>query len=738
MEQIFIDRLALINDIKDNLSKLAGDNLDTVIVLFNNFIGTSYAKSFTTVEDMKKAELSLGDIVYTLGYYSENDGGSSVYEIKDYNYYLNSWLPSDCRKVGYAKNKLGTDLMLMDTPVDEYGNHTLDNGLVACLIDKENIKAEQYGAIGDGKFDNSEVFIHLFAHMKKGVLSFKKDAIYLMPQRKQKNIPSIYKTLANPYQPYMCGRNGFCQRPILANIDGVEIVGDNSTLKIADNDWNTKGMADFSMINLYRVIRNLTIHGIIFDSNGLTMGETNSVENHGLAWKAGNTTIDGDKIAPIGNDGVVSEISNVEIYNCEFKNGGTAKIINDCGGDGILIINPMDNSHDIDIHDNKFTNWGRWCFAIDLGGSGERLTNVKFNNNTCIQNEDNLNLGGKYRGLGWIDFEARKCFENLEFKNNYVYGISGFAFNGAGKMTNNVTILGNKIIKPSGRAYQGAYPYMWNFYGVQMKDLIFENNDFSQANGSISLGYTSYNILVKNNIFPTTSDALSIKGVYGDIIIEGNSRSDNKKLVGFAENLSMPTYLTDNEINNPKCNIKFINNNGGIAGKIFDSTNKGKYNFINLTIEGNTMALCNIIAWDSINFTFDPNQIVSSTIAFSCRGAIFTSPTSYNYKSIPNGGGTYNTGDVVAQSSAKKTICTSTGYVPMQGSFGLADSDSIFKSGMTVTKDMHIYTDTDLYIATAAGTLGTALNHKTGTVMCGDVNMLYLCPLAQLTVTNIS
>lgn len=738
MEQIFLDRLALINNIRDNLSELTGDNLSTVIELFNNFIGNPYAKSFTTVDEMKKSELSLGDIVYTFGYYGENDGGSAVYEIQDYNYYLNTWLPIDCRKVGYSKNRLGTDLMLMDTPVDEYGNHTLNNGLVACLIDKENIKVEQYGAIGDGKFDNSEVFIHLFAHMKKGSLTFKKDAVYLMPQRNESNIPSIYKTLANPYQPYMCGRIGFCQRPILANINGVEIIGDNSTLKIANNDWNTKGTADFSMINLYRVIRNIKIHGVIFDSNGLTMDATNSVENHGLSWKSGNTTLDGGEIAPIGDDGVISEISNVEIYNCEFKNGGTVRIINDCGGDGILIINPMSNSHDINVHDNKFTNWGRWCFAIDLGGSGERLTNVKFNNNICVQNDDNLNLANKYRGLGWIDFEAKKCFTNLEFKDNYVYGISGFAFNGNGQMTNNVNISGNKIIKPSGRVYQGAYPYMWNFYGVQMKDLIFENNDFSQAAGVINLGYTSYNISIKNNSFPTTTDALSIKGAYGDIIIEGNSRSDNKKLVGFSDNLSMPTYLTDDEINNPKCNIKFINNKGGISGKIFNSANKGQYSFINLTIDGNIMEVCNVIAWDAKKFVFDPSQIITGVSAFSCRGAKFTSPTTYNYRSIPNGGGTYNSGDIVAQSTSKKTICVSTGYVPMQGSFLLADSDSVFKSGMTVTKDMHIYTDTDLYIATSAGTLGNELNHKSGTVICGNVNMLYLCPLAQLIATNIS
>lgn len=110
---------------------------------------------------MKNANLQIGDRVVTRGYYEENDGGAAEYIVQSYEYYLNTWLPVDCRKVGYKFNRLGTDKMLIDTPADEYGNHTLNNGLVACLADKENIKAEQYGAIGDGEFDNSEVFIHL-------------------------------------------------------------------------------------------------------------------------------------------------------------------------------------------------------------------------------------------------------------------------------------------------------------------------------------------------------------------------------------------------------------------------------------------------------------------------------------------------------------------------------------------------------------------------------------------------
>ena len=123
---------------------------------------------------------------------------------------------------------------------------------------------------------------------------------------------------------------------------------------------------------------------------------------------------------------------------------------------------------------------------------------LKFNNNICIQDDKNSNTSEKYRGLGWVDFESKKCFSNLEIKNNYVNGLNGFAINGAGEVTENVIILGNTIIRPD-RNYKSAYPYMFNFYGVQIKDLIFEENDICK--GTNRFGYTSNNITIKNNLW---------------------------------------------------------------------------------------------------------------------------------------------------------------------------------------------------------------------------------------------
>ena len=108
-----------------------------------------------------------------------------------------------------------------------------------------------------------------------------------------------------------------------------------------------------------------------------------------------------------------------------------------------MLINPI-KSHDIYIENNEFYDWGRWVYSVDLGGNGERFYNYKFNNNKCIQSDKNIMSTGKYRGLGWIDFEARKCWTNLEVNNNEVSGLVGFAINGNGKTFENVTFNNNK------------------------------------------------------------------------------------------------------------------------------------------------------------------------------------------------------------------------------------------------------------------------------------------------------
>ena len=752
MENLIRERLELINRAKEIIKNIEISEEEKNVIkeklikqfLYEEFVD-DYEKPETpiepelnytvnTVADLKKGNYKIGDIVVTKGYYFEGDGGEAIYIIQDYNYYLNTWLPADCRKVGVKPTMC--DVALKDTPVDEYGNHTLNNGLVACLVDKENIKAEQYGAIGDGKFDNIEPFIHLFAHMKRGKITFKKDGIYLIGQRKQENIPSLYSFVDNPYRACMSGRGAYIQKPIMANIDGVEIAGENSTIKVKDNDFcNNRNITDMAILNLFRFIRNLKIHGITFDNNGLTMDSSHVVSNHGIVYKPGNSTLDAGRQAPYSE--VKDEISNVEIYNCEFKEGGTRKNVQDVGGDGVLIINPSELSHDINIHDNKFINWGRWCFAIDLGGNGECIENVKFNNNYCFQDAaKNTSLYGGCRGLGWIDFEAKKCFKNLEVCNNYVDGWHGFAFNGAGKVSENITIKNNIMTNTTVNTVGSkGYPYTYNFYGVQSKNLVFENNVLTP--GSFRFGYTFYNASIRNNKFASTTDGFGINGAIGNIIIEGNERKDRGNFCSIEIEGNLPDYLTEKEKENLEVNFIFRNNKGGLVGGIVNKEKRG-YKKVTLEIKGNEMNRIDFMVNNSHldnDFSFDVSQItnIDTLAAFGCRGAKFNGLTSLNYRGIPNGGGYYKVGDIIAETDSKKLVCNKEGYLLCQGSFLVCESDMeekfINKTSELGIARRFILTDDSVYYVTKKGNINGQdfPNHKEGEANWGDATLLYIC-----------
>ena len=136
---------------------------------------------YVNVDEMKRAELKIGDIVKTKGYYSKNDNGAATYEIMSYEQWYEE-LPDDLKAVAYSTDQLGNPVW-SKTMVDGYGNHTLNNGLVAKIVNDDVITPEQWGCIGDAITDNTEQLIHLFAFSKNGYIRFRKNATYLMKSR---------------------------------------------------------------------------------------------------------------------------------------------------------------------------------------------------------------------------------------------------------------------------------------------------------------------------------------------------------------------------------------------------------------------------------------------------------------------------------------------------------------------------------------------------------------------------
>ena len=719
----------------------------TFLQLINN--------EYVNVNEMKRAELKIGDIVKTKGYYSKNDNGAATYEIMSYEQWYEE-LPDDLKAVAYSTDQLGNPVW-SKTMVDGYGNHTLNNGLVAKIVNDDVITPEQWGCIGDAITDNTEQLIHLFAFTKNGYIRFRKNATYLMKSRAENRNGKSN----NEYIWLMCGAvtGGASQgKPVMANINGVILDGNNCTIKINDNDFS-QNTNDFGMFQFSGVIKNLEIKNFNFDGNGFSvLSENTRATNHTLVYLPSNMNAvqlnngTGEIEPNIPNKDKESEFSNVNIHDNYFKNSGTAIDTQDGGGDFILLINPK-ISHDVYIENNTFENWGRWVFSVDLGGEGECFENYKFNSNTCIQNDDNRLSNGKYRGLGWIDFESKKCWSNLEIKNNYVEGLNCFAINGAGKVSENITISDN-IIKRIDRDYKSAYPYMFEFYGVEMKNLNFENNNI-EASGSYNFGYTLNNINIKNN---TISSPIQLKGLYGDIIVDGNVKSDKGALIQIV-GLSIPTYINDSE--KLKCKFSFINNEGGIEGArgqaamFFNPDFPGKYSYIDIIIEGNKSKLFNIVAWDAENFQFDPSQ-VEDEVAFAVRGAKFTDCTFTKEVNNPVvGGGIYDKGDIITNTLNKCSRlegayfyqklnfkdnnilkCSKSGYLPTGGEFLLCDGDKVFRENMKVNKYDHIYNKGKLYIACNSGQFGKEINDSLNYAISGDVKLLYITKLAEVEVVK--
>ena len=705
--------------------------------------------------EMIETNLKIGDRVKTKGYYEENDNGAATYEIMSYEQWYEE-LPDDLKAVAYSTDQLGNPVW-SKTMVDGYGNHTLNNGLVAKIVNDDVITPEQWGCIGDAITDNTEQLIHLFAFSKNGYIRFRKNATYLMKSRAENRNGKSN----NEYIWLMCGAvtGGASQgKPVMANINGVILDGNNCTIKINDNDFS-QNTNDFGMFQFSGVIKNLEIKNFTFDGNGFSvLSENTRATNHTLVYLPSNMNAvqlnngTGEIEPNIPNKDKESEFSNVNIHDNYFKNSGTAIDTQDGGGDFILLINPK-ISHDVYIENNTFENWGRWVFSVDLGGEGECFENYKFNSNTCIQNDDNILSNGKYRGLGWIDFESKKCWSNLEIKNNYVEGLNCFAINGAGKVSENITISDN-IIKRIDRDYKSAYPYMFEFYGVEMKNLNFENNNI-EASGSYNFGYTLNNINIKNN---TISSPIQLKGLYGDIIVDGNVKSDKGALIQIV-GLSIPTYINDSE--KLKCKFSFINNEGGIEGArgqaamFFNPDFPGKYSYIDIIIEGNKSKLFNIVAWDAENFQFDPSQ-VEDEVAFAVRGAKFTDCTFTKEVNNPVvGGGIYDKGDIITNTLNKCSRlegayfyqklnfkdnnilkCSKSGYLPTGGEFLLCDGDKVFRENMKVNKYDHIYNKGKLYIACNSGQFGKEINDSLNYAISGDVKLLYITKLAEVKVVK--
>ena len=762
-----------------------------------------------TVAEMKKRDFKVGDIVTTLGYDNVGDNGNAKYEIMDYETWWAN-LPNHVKFVNYHYDRIGCNAVLYRNPVDCYINHILDNGLVASLIKENNtIRVEQGGCI-EGRTDNCRALRHIFAYNNTGIIEFGKDKKYeLYYDLHNQCFEREAEIITN--KPAWLGKTGVngneyalilgCRvttKPCLGRVKDLKLVGNNCTIHIPDNEF-CMGGSDFAMFESGGIINGLEITGFNFDCNGLnqlgyytettnedgtvtkkfnnmrTCNHTISYFSSGIGEKALSISPVVDKYGIPHEDLCISllgdtEFSNVNIHHNNFYSNGTIVDTSDGGGDHILIINPT-KSENVFIEDNYFENWGRWVFAVDLGGNGERFYNYKFNRNTCIQNEDNYiprsNGDKKYRGLGFIDFEARKCFTNLEVCDNHVVGANGWAFNGNGKISENIKIERNHIERPS-YSWRSIYPYSFTFYYVYAKDLTIKHNIVK--GGSVHFGKLLYNTVIEDNNFIGTG-TIGINNPFKNVLIKDNIGEGTRNQL-FSLKVETLAWVNDenSEFYVPEeeriTTIIFENNGeGGVWGNIINKDNDSYKKNITLIFKNNTFRKFNVNCFGIKDYQFTPDQLVEGVI-WSARGCKTSNPVvSLPVDNPVPGGLYYKEGDLVTSTlsnvtrlynpyyfkeafpqlkndngSIKKDMdmyCVAEGVFPFNGGFLMCDSDTYFTVGSKKSVGNFIYTLDNLYYVTVAGTLGDVEpTHTEGVAVNGTCELLWVAPIARYEMRN--
>lgn len=782
-----------------------------------------YDLEVTLKDSLLSLEVEEGTIVKTHGYYTVNDGGQAVYEIVSYDTWWNE-LPIELKLIHLCTNNLG-NTFLYRNPGDNFGNHILKNGMIARLLPNLDgyVRVEQWGVF-EGRKDNNRALMAVCAynHQNAKILfgKNKRYELWYTPESPHwKNASGISTTgwngtlfprgvsedsfgkMGNEYA--ICLHSRCTTKPVIGDAKNLELCGNNCEFYIPDEQF-TIGGADFALIEMGGRVDGLKIHGFHLNGNHfgqLWQGKQGAAYartcNHGISYFSsgingnnGGVSPNGKMLDPNGvelpftvnelknynGDPNISCFNNVEIYGNHFESLGTSIATNDCGGDAVLIINPI-QSDNVSIHNNRVTNWGRWCFSVDLGGNGERFHNYTIKQNICIQNDKNTfaipfsnprQPTTNYRGLGFIDFEARKCFTNLDVSENYVYGANGWAFNGNGKVSENIKIERNHIERPSYN-WKGIYPYSFTFYSVYTKDLTIKHNIVN--GGSVGFGNLFYNTVIENNKFIGTG-TIGINNPFKNVLIKDNIGEGTRNQL-FSLNIGTLDWVNNenSEFYVPEeeriTTIIFENNGeGGVCGNIINKDNDSYKKNISLIFKNNTFRKFNVNCFGIKDYQFTPDQLYTGDMAWSARGCKIGSVVISRGVDNPVPGGLYyKEGDLVTSTlsnvtrlynpyyfkeafpqlknnngSIKKDMdmyCTAEGVFPLNGEFLMCDGDSYFAAGSKKSVGNFMYTLDNLYYVTVAGNLGDVEpTHTEGIAVNGTCELLWVSPIARYEMRN--
>ena len=365
---------------------------------------SDFNKEVNLISNLRVLDCVEGDIVKTNGYYAINDGGQAVYEIMSYDNWWNQ-LPIELKLIHLCTNNLG-NTFLYRNPGDNFGNHVLKNGMIARLLPNLDgyVRVEQWGVFEGRKENNRAIMAVLANNHQNAKILFGKNKRYELwytPESPHwKNASGISTTgwngtlfprgvsedsfgkMGNEYA--ICLHSRCTTKPVIGDAKNLELCGNNCEFYIPDEQF-TIGGADFALIEMGGRVDGLKIHGFHLNGNHfgqLWQGKQGAAYartcNHGISYFSsgingnnGGVSPNGKMLDPNGvelpftvnelknynGDQSVTCFNNVEIYGNHFESLGTALAQDDCGGDAILIINPI-QSDNVNIHNNRVTNWG--------------------------------------------------------------------------------------------------------------------------------------------------------------------------------------------------------------------------------------------------------------------------------------------------------------------------------------------------------------------------------------------
>ena len=556
----------------------------------------------------------------------------------------------------------------------------------------------------------------------------------------------------------------------------MKLNGNNCLITIPDNCFGNSGMG---ILNFSGHIKNVDLFNFRFDGKGRTIDNNNKNSNHTIFYSSCNVGEDEVTLSihPVGQGEKRSCIENFNIYNNHFFDAGAMhRQAGDWGGDHILIINPTELDG-LNIHDNRFEAWGRWVFAIDLGGNGECLKNIKFNNNICIGanayedvNEDGsykflINLDKKeflklnpryneagldrqldlwrWRGLGFIDFEAKKCFENVELIGNTIIGSGGWAINGNSRVSRNFLIKDN-----CWKHVGGGYPYGFELYSGIGSDIAFENNQLHGV--GVRPGYFTNNFTFVNNHM---TSGIRTFGLAGTIRIENNTSYEGsiRVLWNHESNNYQEDFISMDKAKENRIKVIYKNNDCFFGANLnnFIEPEKDMARYFDFDVECEGIKVAAITGFNS-NLIIDPSKfnLVGAQVRFNgvqvsspltskdtlwtiyfkkeqiaikslnkmgiLGGKFFKEELIENFTNYSYNWNAYATRNNFANIDL---ICIEEGYLPGGCEFGFRECCTHVKyllNGVRAQDNAYICTDEDVYWTEKGGKLFENPTHKEG------------------------